>query len=242
MKIFVNDYKIECMWEGPHTPVAESSTGEIKEVPATFNTFNNRFMDIRMWDKDFNLLSLQKSLAKGYFTLNDNEKIDAASNSIVMKSAFELQSVAELQTMLLPQCSATSTAAIYKAYPAYAQQNLTNDSNYSANVISAEMGKTSDAINAEMFPLVSTAVTVDDLKKVRDSISTLDLTPYVSAAPKKLQPGLLTAYRTVLRSIVVYKLIKCIRDWCNAKQAEITACTTAKQLEAVIFTDCPDIV
>ena len=241
MKIYVDNYKIECVWSGPHTPVVPTSTGEIKEVPDTFNTFNNRFMDIRMWDKNFKLLSLQKSLDKGFFVLNDDEKIDTVNNAIIRKSPFELLDVVELRAMLLPQCSAAATSAIYKVYPAYAQQNLTNDADYAANVIAVQMSKTSDTINAEMYPYVINAVEIADLKKVRDSISALDLSKFVESASKELRPGLISAYRMVLKSIVAYKIIKYARTWCNAKQAEINACTAAEQLSKIIFTDCPDI-
>ena len=261
--------KIESVFSGNPNYIVASSTSTIITVPDNFQASVGD--DIRMWDANWNRLPELECISAGYLSLPDDEEIvdgvlqeksisEKISEGLIsipdgyfldvdrfvemtveQKVIAGLLSLEQFKQDAATHYSRIATNAIYAAYPIFAQQNLLSDSTYSVNVIAIEMSKSADKIYGEMYTLIGTRSTCAELLEYREQIGSVDMTDFVSAVSTKLQPGLVTAYRTVLYSIISYKLIKIVRMWCNQMIALATSCNSLPEVQSAAFTACPDI-
>lgn len=147
-----------------------------------------------------------------------------------------------------------ATQAIDAAYPLYKQLNLQSDNSYAQNAIAGLTGLTGDEV---MQRAVSKVGLTDDpaaLKATRDQVQELDLADIMADIPDRLAlafpPAQVQAlanlidgyFRTLVVCICGYRLIRLVRTWSNAKEAELATITDLTELEAFDpAAGCPDI-
>lgn len=141
----------------------------------------------------------------------------------------------------IEKCRLASSNSIYAAYPIYKQQNLASDANYASQALALELGKPIEQIGLDMNALVIPIKTVEDLLTFREGIPTMDLSTFVANSAAELKVKHTAYYRAIIESIVGYRLVKCVREWCNTKEALIESCATVQEIEVIVLDDCPVI-
>jgi len=142
---------------------------------------------------------------------------------------------------LIEECNKVASDVIYAAYPVHAQQNINNDCVYAINVIAIELGISTEVIYGNVYKFLGADLSHSTLLNMRNNINTVDLSSLLSGVTIDLD-GITNAYRTILYSILSYKLMKFVRDWCNAKKRDINNSNTADELNAITFDDYPSLV
>ena len=178
----------------------------------------------------------------------DKQSIINVSKKGVVTFIPDIQAI---KTTKIVQCKSIASETILNKYPLHSQQNITTGALRASMVISYEMGKTIESVNAEVYSLLSKVNDVNSLISFRGKQSTIDFTSFLTVpitateAQKKMiaddQIGLKNGYNSVLDSIVTTLLINYVRNWCKAKENLINSSTKIEQLDAIDLTDCPDI-
>lgn len=119
------------------------------------------------------------------------------------------------------------------------QKSISDDSDYARLAISGLMSMLSDQVVGAAVSKVGLTDDVSELQVIEASIPTMDITDLTAAAPEPYVGLIDGYYRDIIESIVVYRLIRIVRNWSNAKEAEVLAKTTLEEIHAVNLNDFP---
>lgn len=137
-----------------------------------------------------------------------------------------------------------ASTVIENAFPVWKQSNLAYDSDYAKHAIAGLTGVTVDDVVNSMANLVGMSDDMAYLADLYNNVDNIDLSAQLAQIPEPYKPFIAEYYKTIIRTIVSYRLIRNVRNWSNAKEAEIAAMETiniAQDWEEIFRATCPVI-
>ena len=201
-----------------------------------YDKIANTLLKSISYDSDGNITNTLE-----YIEVNDDLWKTLSSKYSIENLCITNGEISVTKNTLIEECNKVASDVIYEAYPVHAQQNINNDCVYAINVIAIELGISTEVIYGNVYKFLGADLSHSTLLNMRNNINTVDLSSLLSGVTIDLD-GITNAYRTILYSILSYKLMKFVRDWCNAKKRDINNSNTADELNAITFDDYPSLV
>ena len=144
-----------------------------------------------------------------------------------------------LKGQMVQKVKETARNVILSRWSLEKQKSMSDDSDYGKHAISGLMGISSDQVIGNAVSRIGLTDDVTELQVIEASIGTMDLAPIETGVPSEWAPLVDGYYRSIILSIVVYRLIRVVRNWSNAKEDEIMSKTTADEVNSVDINDFP---
>jgi hypothetical protein len=173
----------------------------------------------------------------------DADVVHNRNATMEQKGAAGIISLLDYKSWKKAECSTISETMIFSKFPLWKQNSVVGDKEYGVNTIrsfspTAGGNLSSDDITGKAMA----KITFNDLVSLKQAYETPDdivITDIVNEFPQAARSHVRRSYRRVIQGIVVYLLIKKVRDWCDETQGLITDAATKEDVYGITLTGCP---
>jgi hypothetical protein len=129
-----------------------------------------------------------------------------------------------------------------RAFPLWRQNNLSSDYNYGLYALSTGLNMPSAVLVKTIVMIVGLSYEIEYLKNIYLNAHSLDFSTIIDETNPVLSVDEQIVYCSyMVKSTVVYRLIKLVRNWSNDTEELIKSATTKEEIDSIDLTTCPNI-